>query len=230
MKVPSPSLFPGCTLWLTIAGALCGIVSAFYLNMADPVEYEGTAVVRPVRHPGGASGASHREWLNTEVTAMESQENLQRVARNLNLEAELKKSRDECVQTLKGMVKVEAIPDSALVRVTVRSSKAPESAEVANAVVTARTDFHKEAFAHRQIDRYLNNNGERIDLAKRRGVSECSRNGETASGKGHRYRIDESAPSGTANEAEGRLDRGKFPPGGNEKTRPGEPSPLRRNP
>jgi uncharacterized protein involved in exopolysaccharide biosynthesis len=144
MNAPSPSLFPKHALWLTIAGVLFGGLAAVYINMAEKRQFESHTVCRPVRPATDVSGISHREWLNTEAAAMGSNENLLRVTRNLNLDSEWNLSATECVEALKGMVKVETIPDSALIRVIARSMKTVEAAALVNAVVVARDEFYQD--------------------------------------------------------------------------------------
>ncbi|HEX2747552.1 MAG TPA: hypothetical protein VHM91_06115 [Verrucomicrobiales bacterium] len=144
MNAQPRSLFPRYTLWLILAGVIAGGIVGMYLNFTEKIEFESVTLCRPVRPATAPAGASPQEWVKSEAAAMGSQENLLRVVRNLNLDAEWNMTPESCVERLRKMIAIETASGDTLIRVVARSSKTAESASLVNGVVVARGEFYRE--------------------------------------------------------------------------------------
>jgi hypothetical protein len=133
MNAQPRSLFPRYILWLILAGVIAGGIVGMYLNFTEKIEFESVTLCRPVSPATAPAGASPQEWVKSEAAAMGAQENLLRVVRNLNLDAEWNMTPESCVERLRK-----------LIRVVARSSKTAESASLVNGVVVARGEFYRE--------------------------------------------------------------------------------------
>lgn len=143
---PKP-LFPPYTLWLIIAGILAGWIVGMGLNLAQKLEFESAALLRPLRPSGEQPDVPEHQWVNTEAAAMGSKETLSRAAKNLNLAAEWNVSDEECIKALNKMLTIETVSNSSLIRVKARSPKVAEGTSIVNAVVAARSQFYQEKYS-----------------------------------------------------------------------------------
>jgi hypothetical protein len=151
--VPAQGFFRRYALGIAFTGFVAGIMTGTFLATVEKPVFESTTVCRPIRPDKGESGASHREWLNTEAVALGAHANLQRVTKNLNLSHEWKCSEDECVRILQSRLEIAVPPETELVRVTARGNSSQECAALVNGVILAREELTKPEARPEAVER-----------------------------------------------------------------------------
>ena len=138
---PSSGFFRRHGVLLTAAGLFLGAAAGTFIYTVERPVYESTAQFRPLRPATDASGVSHSEWLQNELTALGSEQCLLRVVRNLNLENEFGMTAGEAVTKVQKELHISVLPGTTIIEVTAQGPKAADCSALVNAVVAARGEM-----------------------------------------------------------------------------------------
>ncbi len=147
---PQTGFFRRHGVLLTAAGFLFGAGAGTFIFTVEKPVYEGTTQFRPLRPAGDATGITHSEWLQNEVTSLGSAACLLRMVKNLNLENEFHMTADEAVKEVQKQLQISVLPGTTIINITMQGPKAEGCASFVNAVRDARAEMTGYAMLEEQ--------------------------------------------------------------------------------